>query len=244
MVEATLPLLGLSPVAGKDLVARFDGGRLSSDGGLLMLREVERRLVVADRLAACITDRRAPDHTVHTLVAIVRFRLLAIAAGYEDGNDATGLRGDPVFKLALHRLPSERDLCSQSTISRLENVPDVWMLLRMGQAMVDLYCASFRQVPKRIVLDIDDTFDPCTGSPCRRPHRESNIHDFVNGLLSGDLGGQFKRYTPFSAVRNSSLAAAAIDNQTRDRAHYPWQGHRGHVPWPPRSRLRHLPVRS
>jgi Transposase DDE domain group 1 len=153
MVESTLPLPGLSPVAGKDLVARFDGGRLSSDGGLLMLREVEQRLHAADRLAACITDRRAPDQTVHTLASIIRFRLLAIAAGYEDGNDATGLRSDPVFKLALDRLPSERDLCSQSTISRLENVPDARMLLRMGQAMVGLYCASFRQVPKRIVLD-------------------------------------------------------------------------------------------
>jgi hypothetical protein len=94
MVESTLPLPGLSSVAGKDLLATFDGGRLSSDGGLLMLREVERRLHVADRLAACITDRRAPDQTVHTLAAIIRFRLLAIAAGYEDGNDATSLRGD------------------------------------------------------------------------------------------------------------------------------------------------------
>jgi Transposase DDE domain group 1 len=129
-----------------------------------MLREVERRLHIADRLAACITDRRNPDQAVHTLAAIIRFRLLAIAAGYEDGNDAASLRGDPVFKMALDHLPSERDLCSQSTISRLENVPDVRMLLRMGQAMVDLYCAAFRQVPNRIVLDIDDTFDAVHGT--------------------------------------------------------------------------------
>jgi hypothetical protein len=61
---------------------------------------------------------------VHPLADIIRFRMLMIAAGYEDGNDADSLRTDPLFKLALERLPSERDLCSQSTISRLENLPD------------------------------------------------------------------------------------------------------------------------
>ncbi len=163
MVDSTLPLPGLSPVAGKELVARFDGGRLSSDGGLLVLREIERRLSVADRLAACIDDPRDPASTVHTLADIIRFRMLMIAAGYEDGNDATGLRGDPLFKLALERLPSDRDLCSQSTISRLENLPDARTLLRLGRALVDVWCGSFRHVPKRIVLDIDDTFDAVHG---------------------------------------------------------------------------------
>ena len=113
---------------------------------------------------ACIEDPRDPDSTVHTLADIIRFRLLMIAAGYEDGNDATGLRIDPLFKLALERLPSDRDLCSQSTISRLENLPDARALLRLGGALVDLYCASFCQVPRRITLDIDDTFDAVHGS--------------------------------------------------------------------------------
>jgi hypothetical protein len=164
MVESTLLLPGLSPIAGKDVVARFDGGHLSSDGGLLVVREIERRLGVAERLAACIVDARDPGRTVHRLAEIIRFRLLAIAAGYEDGNDATSLRTDPLFKMALERLPSGRDLCSQSTISRLENRPDIGALLRMGHALVDLYCASFRQVPKRIVLDVDDTFDAVHGA--------------------------------------------------------------------------------
>jgi hypothetical protein len=163
MVDPTLPLPGLSPVAGKEFVARFDGGRLSSDGGLLVLREIERRLSVADRLAACIDDPRDPGSTVHTLADIIRFRMLMIAAGYEDGNDATGLRGDPLFKLALERVASDRDLCSQSTISRLENLPDARTLLRLGRALVDVWCGSFRQVPRRITLDIDDTFDEVHG---------------------------------------------------------------------------------
>jgi hypothetical protein len=163
MIDLMSPLPGLSPVAGKSVVAKFDGGRLSSDGGILVLREIEQRLCVADRLAACIEDPRSPDQITHSLADIIRFRLLMIAAGYEDGNDASSLRIDPMFKMALDLSPSDRELCSQSTISRLENLPDARALLRMGRAMVDLYCESFKQVPKRITLDIDDTFDAVHG---------------------------------------------------------------------------------
>ena len=158
-----LPLPDLSPVSGKTVIAKFDGGLLSSDGGILVLREIEQRLRVADRLAACIQDPRLPDQITHSLADIIRFRLLMIAAGYEDGNDASSLRTDPMFKMALDLSPSDRELCSQSTISRLENLPDARALLRMGRAMVDLYCGSFRQVPRRITLDIDDTFDAVHG---------------------------------------------------------------------------------
>jgi hypothetical protein len=162
-VEATPPLPGLSPVGGKPLIARFDGGQLSSDGGLLALHGVERRLGLAERLAACIDDPRAPARVQHGVADILRFRLLMIAAGYEDGNDADALRHDPVFKLALDRLPDDAALCSQPTISRLENLPGPRALLRMARAMVGLYCGSFRQVPRRIVLDVDDTFDAVHG---------------------------------------------------------------------------------
>ena len=163
MNDCMLPLPGLSPVCGKTVVAKFDGGLLSSDGGILVLREVEQRLRVADRLAACMVDRRAPELITHTLAEIIRFRLLMIGAGYEDGNDASSLRSDPIFKMAFDLSPSDRELCSQSTISRLENLPDARALLRMGRAMVDLYCESFQRVPKRITLDIDDTFDAIHG---------------------------------------------------------------------------------
>jgi Transposase DDE domain group 1 len=162
-VDFTPILPGLSPVCGKAIVARFDGASMSSDGGLLALREVEQRLGIASRLAACMSDPRSPDRVRHQLDEIIRTRLLMIAAGYEDGNDADHLRSDPMFKLAMGRLPDDADLCSQPTISRLENLPDARALLRMGQAMVDHYCQSFRQVPRRITLDIDDTFDAVHG---------------------------------------------------------------------------------
>src|SRR5260370_35790586 len=104
MVDATPFLPGLSPVQGKVVVARFDGGRLSSEGGLLVLREVERRLRLADRRAACRQDPRAPERSCTAW--------LMIAAGYEDGNDADTLRRGAMFKLALDRLPSDEEICS------------------------------------------------------------------------------------------------------------------------------------
>jgi hypothetical protein len=163
MVDVTSFLPGLSPIQSKAVVAGFDGGQLSSEGGLLAVREIERRLGIADRFAACLKDPRMPEKVVHRLAEIIRFRMLMIVAGYEDGNDADTLRRDPMFKLALDRLPSGNDLCSQSTISRLENLPDRRALLRLGRALVDQYCGSFRTMPKRIVLDIDDTFDRVHG---------------------------------------------------------------------------------
>ncbi|WP_287849888.1 IS1380 family transposase, partial [Acidiphilium sp.] len=162
---ANTPILpGLSPVAGKSIEARFDGEMLSSDGGLLALREVEKRLGIAAQLAACIDDPRTPERVQHGLDEIIRFRMLMIAAGYEDGNDADRLRNDPMFKLAMERLPEAGDLCSQATISRTENLPGPRALLRMGLAMVEHYCASFRTIPNRVVLDIDDTFDAAHGA--------------------------------------------------------------------------------
>src|ERR1700726_3664993 len=109
MVDATPFLSGLSPVQGKTVVARFDGGRLSSQGGLLTLRQIERRLGLADRLARWLKDPRVPEKVVHRVAEIIRLRILMIAARYEDANDADALRGDPMFKLALDRLPSGED---------------------------------------------------------------------------------------------------------------------------------------
>src|SRR3982750_2701138 len=105
----------------------------------------------------------APPPPLSGPTAILRFSVLMIGASYEDGNDADSLRHGPVFKLALDHLPDGAALCSQPTISRLENLPGPRALLRMARAMVGLYCSSFRQVPRRITLDVDDTFDAVHG---------------------------------------------------------------------------------
>ena len=167
----------LSPVGGKPVHVAFDGGRLTSDAGVLVLAEIERKLGIAERLARGIEDPRDPQRVTHQLAEMIRFRALLVAAGYPDGNDCDVRRTDPAFKLAVGRLPETgAELCSQPTISRLENLPSATALKRMMAAlsalltslrgirppgdpaegrMVELFCASFTQVPRRIVLDIE-----------------------------------------------------------------------------------------
>jgi hypothetical protein len=157
-----LPLL--SPVDRRHVKVAFDGGLLSSDGGVLLLREAERKLGLAARLAGCLRDRRDPARIEHRLADMLRFRMFAIAAGYEDGDDCDALRGDPIFKMAAGRAPaSGAPLCSQPTLSRLENAPSRTALGRMLAAMVDLFCARWGRVPDSIVLDLDDTWDEAHG---------------------------------------------------------------------------------
>lgn len=164
MVERNGVLPGFPPVCGKPVQLAFDGGRLTSDGGILLLAQIERRLGIAERLARCIDDPRDPAAVQHELAEMIRFRALLIAAGYPDGNDCDALRDDPAFKLAVGRLAeSGAALCSQPTMSRLENLPGPIALMRMMAAMIDLFCDSFTQVPARIVLDIDDTEDEVHG---------------------------------------------------------------------------------
>jgi hypothetical protein len=163
MAASALILSGLPP-AGKAMHLAFGGGRLTSDAGVLVLAGIERRLAIAERLARCIADPRAPERVHHTVADMISFRVLLIAAGYPDANDCDALRADPAFKMALGRAPeSGRDLCSQPTMSRLENLPGAVALKRMMAAMVELFCDSFEQVPRRIVLDIDDTEDRVHG---------------------------------------------------------------------------------
>jgi len=151
MSDNTAVPFGFPAVCRKKVTAAFDGGRLTSDGGVLLLAQIERRLGLADRLAKCIEDPRDPAAVQHTIAEMIRYRALLIAAGYPDGNDCDALRADPAFKMAVGRLPeSGPDLCSQPTMSRLENLPGPAALMRMMAAMIELFCDSFEQVPSRI----------------------------------------------------------------------------------------------
>ena len=151
-------------VARRKVVAAFDGGRMMSDGGVMLLSAAERRLDLAGRLARLIADPRNPAFVTHSIADILRARMLAIACGYEDADDLDHLRTDPGFKLACGRLPdSGHDLCSQPTVSRWENAPTLREVVRLSYALVDLYCASYRQLPKAVTLDIDDTVDVVHG---------------------------------------------------------------------------------
>src|ERR1700720_3999331 len=122
----------LPSVSRKKVTAAFDGGRLSSDSGVMLLALADRRRKVSDTLAALIADHRDPSHITHTVADVLRARMLAIGCGYPDGNDFDWLRRDVAFKLACGRLPDTgRDLCSQPTISRWENAPTLREIIRL-----------------------------------------------------------------------------------------------------------------
>jgi len=164
MSEDKVLSFDLPSVCRKKVSVGFDGGLLSSDGGLLLLRGAEKQLGLARRLAGHMKDRRDPDLIEHTLEEMLRFRMFAIAAGYEDADDCDSLRHDPLFKMAVGRLPEKgAQLCSQPTMSRLENTPSRIEIARMMGAMIDAFCDSYRHRPRSIVLDIDDTFDAVHG---------------------------------------------------------------------------------
>lgn len=158
MTDDTFLPFDLPSVRRKKLTVDFAGGNQSSDGGLLLLREAERRLGVCRRLAAAMPDRRDPDRVRHAMFEMVMARAAAIACGYEDAIDLDRLRHDPLLKVAVGRCPeSGAPLASQSTISRLENAPSKAQAGRLSAALVDQFGATVRP-GKLEVLDIDDTF--------------------------------------------------------------------------------------
>jgi hypothetical protein len=162
-----LPLV-FSSLNRRKMVADFQGGDLTSDGGLPLLREVDRRLGLLDALNAAIRDPRDPERTEHEQRTLLAQRILAIAAGYEDLNDHATLRTDTLFQTLTDRRlkPGQKEtdpLGSPPTLCRLENRITRRDLARIAAVLVDQYIASHPTPPERIVLDFDATDDPVHG---------------------------------------------------------------------------------
>jgi hypothetical protein len=147
----------------KPVVVENSAGRLSSDAGLLVIREFDERIGLTRQFAAAIHDgRREPTHS---LLAMVRQRVYGILAGYEDQNDHDTLRHDPVFQLVCDRLPDdEAELASQPTLSRFENAVSVKALFRLRELFVEQFLESFDEPPARLTFDIDGFDDPAHGA--------------------------------------------------------------------------------
>lgn len=157
-IEAQATNLELFPIANKKIELCFTGERISSDGGLLLLRETDLQTSVTKRLAGCITDSRDPRYISHTVQEMLAQRVFQIAAGYEDCNDCGPLRSDTVIKLCAGKLPqSGGDLASQPTMCRLENSAGSRDLYRTGTEILDIFIDSYTTEPKLIILDCDDT---------------------------------------------------------------------------------------
>jgi hypothetical protein len=167
MVDSATDVFRFATSVACELEARFDGGRLTSDGGLPWLAEAESALGICSAFARCLTDwRKDPTRSRHSLDALVRQRVFQLACGYEDQDDADTLRFDPLFKLVCGHLPvSGADLASQPTLSRLDNCVDRHTCQRLAEALADLYLRQREHagVPIRILLDCDSTDDPTHG---------------------------------------------------------------------------------
>jgi hypothetical protein len=137
---------------------------LTSDAGLLPLRQFDERIGLTRQIAAALDDPRCPYLIEHSFRDMVRMRVFGILAGYEDQNDHDTLRTDPVFKLIADRLPSDAHLASQPTLSRFENQIDIASLKRLREVFVDQFIASFAEPPLTLTFDLDAVDDETHGS--------------------------------------------------------------------------------
>ena len=147
------------------IMTTFDGGRLISDAGAVLLGVADRTLDLTTKIAACFTDRRAPGRVKHPMVTLVRQRVFAIAMGYEDLNDHHALRDDALLHLLAGRTPEEDVLASPATLCRFENRCENARLLDLMGVLIDTFIASYgrRRPSEPLILDIDATADPTHG---------------------------------------------------------------------------------
>ena len=192
MAQSATPVFRFVGPAPLPVEARFDGGRLTSDGGLPWLDQAESTLGLCATFATAVPDwRRGPVR--HSLETLVRQRVFQIACGYEDQDDADVLRTDPLLKLVCGRLPETgHDLVSQPTLSRLENAVDARACYRLAVALGETYLRERERdgVPSHIVLDLDGTADPThgqqEGSAYHGYYRQHMYHPLL--VFDGETG--------------------------------------------------------
>ena len=153
-IKSQATLFNLSELENKKVEVNFTLQETSNDGGLLLLREVEKQTGIIDRLSACMKDDRHQSYVKHSFDAMLRQRIMQIAAGYEDANDCDKLKDDEILKICSE---SSQSLSSQPTMSRFENYAQTRELYLMARAFVDQFIASYQSEPQMIILDSDDT---------------------------------------------------------------------------------------
>jgi Transposase DDE domain group 1 len=164
MTHCNRESLTFSSLGPKSVVADFLGGRLTSDAGAILLREVGERIGLFDAISEVIPDPRNPVFIVHDQKSMIAQRIIALALGYEDLNDHQTLRSDPALQLAAGRVPDEElTLASPPTLCRLENRIERKTLIRIAGVLVDQFIASHPQPPEHLILDFDATDDPLHG---------------------------------------------------------------------------------
>src|SRR5229473_3214789 len=173
--ECSADLFGFAAVEGREVVAAFDGGAITSDGGALLLGAADRAIGLIDRLAACFHDVRRPEWIEHEVVTLVGQRVFGIVLGYEDLNDHDHLRHDPMMAVLAGKLAARREDCApvagKSTLNRLELSqlePTRYHKIShnpiaIKRLFVDQFLEAHKRAPSQIILDLDATDDPLHG---------------------------------------------------------------------------------
>lgn len=170
MTECITDPIDFSSLSRRKIQADFNGGKLTSDGGGLLLQQVDRRLGLIDQINDCIPDPRNPALILHSQRALLAQRIFGLALGYEDLNDHHTLRDDPLFQTITERgLSDEQPLASPPTLCRLENRITRDSLVRMARVFVEQFIASYGHTPpEELILDFDATDDPVHGDQIGR----------------------------------------------------------------------------
>ncbi len=165
MTDCTRPDIPFPSCKRRKIDTAFDGGHVTGDAGVLLLRQVERRIRLISQVARAIGDPRRVNSCTHPFESVLRQRIFAIAQGYEDLNDHQTLRNDPVMQTAVER---DEQLASPSVLCRLENRTDKRWFWAVQYILIDQFIAAHKRVPKEVILDFDATDDPVHG---RQEHR-------------------------------------------------------------------------
>ena len=153
--------MGFATVQNRYVRADFSGGDITSDGGLLLLKQLDRKIGFTDRIASELHDPRQQSKVGHSFRSLVKQQIFALAAGYEDLNDHTCLRKDPLFQTLCSR---DKELASASTLCRIQNIADRNDALLLNRLLVDHFISSHATPPEEIILDFDATDDPVYGN--------------------------------------------------------------------------------
>jgi hypothetical protein len=174
---------------GTPLVIEPSPGQLSSDAGLLPVRQFDQRIGLTRAFADVLDDPRDPDLTEHTFLETVRSRVYGILAGYEDQNDHD--RHNPVFKLLADRSSEDHDLASQPTLSRFENAISISSLKRPREVFLDQFIASFETPPRHLTFDLDAVDDPAHGQQLTFWHDYYDQNQYLPLAITGADNDQF-----------------------------------------------------
>ncbi|MZP64702.1 MAG: hypothetical protein GT597_00985 [Bacteroidales bacterium] len=156
--DISSPELDLFPIQSNNIELSFNGGRISSDGGLLLIRKIDKQLNLLSSVSNCILDGRDKRYIDYSIKELLIQRVFQIIAGYEDCNDCNDLREDMILKMCSGRLSqSDNNLASQPTMTRLENSVTRIVLFRLGKCLIDCFIGSYSEPPAIIILDCDDT---------------------------------------------------------------------------------------